>query len=387
MPYPLTHLGYKHLADPPADLPLPPSPEVVIKYRTNPLLAIGDSQVVAKALGKIPFLVSIAYVSDESTEFADIVLPDHTELERYELCTNVRRALSKSFLAISLRQPVVEPLHNTRDISEIMAELAERIDILDDYQGAINTQFGLADAWKLEPGKKYSWQEIVDRHCQSATQGTRNLEWFRKNGALVEPIDPARQYTVHQAMAAQKLRYPIPYMEHVKRTGAELAKNLENVGINWWPTEEYVPLPIYLPSKLNEVPKEYDFYVTITRCMQSGWAMNVDNPWLIELGSHDLNQQGIVMNRQAAAERGIGDGDEIWVESTVGKVRGRVKLMEGIRPDTILLAGQFGQWTTPVAKDTGRVSEVLLTPIAADWTDPVIGCMQGNTVKAKIYKD
>lgn len=386
MPYPLTHLGYKHLADPPTDLPMPPSPEVVIKYRTNPLLAIGDSRVVAKALSKIPFMASIAYVIDESTEFADIVLPDHTELERYELCTNVRRALSKSFLAISLRQPVVEPLHNTRDISEIMAELAERTGILDDYHSAINNQLGLTDLWKLASGKKYSWVEIVDRHCKSATQGSHDLEWFRKNGALVEPIDPARQYTVHQAMAAQKLRYPIPYMEHVKRTGAELAKNLASVGIDWWPTAEYVPLPIYLPSKLDEVPSEYDFYVTITRCMQSGWAMNVDNPWLIELGSHDLNQQGIVMNRMTAAERGITDGEEIWVESPVGKVRGKVKLMEGIRPDTILMAGQFGQWTTPIAKDTGRVSEVLLTPISADWTDPVVGCMQGNTVKAKIYK-
>ena len=92
------------------------------------------------------------------------------------------------------------------------------------------------------------------------------------------------------------------------------------------------------------------------------------------------------MNRAAAQARGIGDGEEIFVESPVGRVRGKVKLIEGIRPDTILIAGQFGQWETPVARDTGRPSEVPLTPISADWTDPVTGCMQGNTVKAKIYK-
>jgi len=115
-------------------------------------------------------------------------------------------------------------------------------------------------------------------------------------------------------------------------------------------------------------------------------GMNVDNPWLIELGKQDLNQQGIVMNKETAKARGIKEGDEVWVESQVGKVKGTVKLIEGIRPDTILMAGQFGQWSTPVAKDTGRVSEVLLTPIKASWTDHVTGCMQGNTVKAKIYK-
>jgi anaerobic selenocysteine-containing dehydrogenase len=386
MPYPLTHLGYKHLADPPANFPLPTNPEVLIKYRTNPFLAMGESKIIEKVLSKIPFMVSIAYVIDETTEFADIVLPDHTELERYELSTSVRRALSKAFLATSLRQPVVEPLHHTMDISDMMTELAERVGFLDEYNLAINDQLSLMDPWKLEKGKKYTWVDIVDRHCKSATRGAHDLEWFKQNGALVDPIDPIRQYSVHQAMVTKKLRYPIPYMEHVKRTGEELRKNLARVGIDWWPTSEYVPLPIYLPSILEEVPPEYDFYVTITRSMQSGWGMNVDNPWLIELGFHDLNQQGIVMNKVAAEARGIKDGDEIWVESQVGKVKGKVKLIQGIRSDTILMAGQFGQWSTPIAKDTGRVSEVPLTPIRASWTDHVMGCMQGNTVKAKIYK-
>jgi phenylacetyl-CoA:acceptor oxidoreductase len=331
-------------------------------------------------------MISIAYVLDETTQLADVVLPDHTEQERYELCTNVRRALSRSFLATSLRQPIVEPLHNTMDISEMLTELAIRSGFLDEYNRAINNELSLIDPWKLEEGKQYAWMDIVDRHCQSTTNGAHDLAWFKQNGGIAEQIDPSRQYSVYQEMAARKLRYPIPYMEHVKKTGEALAANLARVGVHWWPTEEYVPLPIYLPSKLEEVPPEYDFFVTITRSMQTGWGMNVDNPWLIELGMHDTNQQGIIINRAAADKRGIRDGDAIWVESPVGRVKGRVRLIEGIRKDTILIAGQYGQWETPVAKDTGRPSEVPLTPISAAWTDPVTGCMQGNTVKAKIYK-
>ena len=386
MPYPLTHLGYKFLVEPPLGLPLPPPPEVLIKYRTNPLLAIGEPETIARFLKQIPFMVSLAYVIDETTHFADVVLPDHTELERYELCTNVRRALSRSFLAIALRQPVVEPLYNTKDISDILTEIAFRAGKLAPYNEALNEQLGLIPPWQLEKDRKYPWVEIVERHCLSATQGKCDLKWFKENGALVEKIDPSRLYSVHRTMVNRKLRYPIPYMEHVKKTGEELRENLKKVGIDWWSTEEYVPLPVYLPSKLTEVPEEYDFYVTITRAMQSGWGMNVDNPWLIELSSHDLNQQGIIMNREAAHKRGIANGDEIWVESPVGKVKGKVRLIEGIRPDTILIAGQFGHFLTPVAKDTGRPSEVFLTPISPYWTDPVTGCMQGNTIKAKVYK-
>jgi anaerobic selenocysteine-containing dehydrogenase len=109
-------------------------------------------------------------------------------------------------------------------------------------------------------------------------------------------------------------------------------------------------------------------------------------PWLIDLGDHNLTKRRIVMNKSAAEARGIRDGDEIWVESEVGKVKGRVKLVEGIQRDTLLIPGQFGQWSTPVAKDTKRVSITTLVPIKHSWTDPVVGTMQGNTVKAKVYK-
>jgi len=152
---------------------------------------VGEPDLIEKVLTKIPFMVSIAYVTDETTEFADIVLPDHTELERYELSTSVRRALSKSFLATSLRQPVVEPLHNTMDISEILTELAERVGFLDKYNISVNEQLGLVDPFKLDPGRKYVWTDIVDRHCKSATKGAYDLEWFKQNGAIVEGIDPA----------------------------------------------------------------------------------------------------------------------------------------------------------------------------------------------------
>jgi len=35
------------------------------------------------------------------------------------------------------------------------------------------------------------------------------------------------------------------------------------------------------------------------------------------------------------------EGDESWVESEVGKIKGKVKLVQGIRPNTLALSGQF----------------------------------------------
>jgi phenylacetyl-CoA:acceptor oxidoreductase len=70
----------------------------------------------------------------------------------------------------------------------------------------------------------------------------------------------------------------------------------------------------------------------------------------------------------------------------VGKVNAKVTLRQGIRPDTLLIAGQFGQWAMPIAKDTGRVTLSALLPIDPNWTDQVTGNQQGFVTKAKVYK-
>jgi anaerobic selenocysteine-containing dehydrogenase len=93
------------------------------------------------------------------------------------------------------------------------------------------------------------------------------------------------------------------------------------------------------------------------------------------------------MNDKAAKAKGIKDGDEIWIESTTGKIKQKVKLCQGIRPDCLLISGQFGQWAMPVAKETKRASISTLLPISIAWTDKMTGNQQWIVVKAKIYKD
>ena len=100
-------------------------------------------------------MVSIAYVMDEISELADIVLPEHTDLERYQLVEDPRsKSLHKKFSGLLLRQPVVEPLYNTMDISDIFTELADRIGFLSEYNNVLNRDLGLSPPYQLEAGKK-----------------------------------------------------------------------------------------------------------------------------------------------------------------------------------------------------------------------------------------
>ena len=50
-------------------------------------------------------------------------------------------------------------------------------------------------------------------------------------------------------------------------------------------------------------------------------------------------------------------------------VRGRAVLRQGIRPDTLLMLGQFDHWATPFAKDFGMPSLNTLVPMSMELTD------------------
>ncbi|MFC2014283.1 molybdopterin-dependent oxidoreductase [Chloroflexota bacterium] len=379
-------LAYINLADPPKDVPVPPTPEMWFRFRVNPLLALGQHDIVEKALKKIPFIISISCVHDEITELADIVLPEPSDFERYEpLLDWVKAPVGDKKRGWYLCQPAVKPLYDTRDHMYIFTELASRLGFLAEFNETVSMWSGLTDHYKLEPDRKYTLEELVDLQCKSATNGEHDLEWFKKNGAILKPVPVDWQYGVHLAMKEKKLRYPLPYMEHVLKTGRELGENLAKVGIDWWQTSEYTPLPTYERWITEETSPEYDFYVTTCRFTDYALGYNVDCPWLIEQATYTPGRDTISMNAIAAAERGIEYGDEIWVESEVGKVKRKVKLTQGIRPDTLLIPGQFGQWAVPIAKDTGRVTQSTLLPLRYSWTDPVTGS-QMTLVKAKVYK-
>ena len=73
----------------------------------------------------------------------------------------------------------------------------------------------------------------------------------------------------------------------------------------------------------------------------------------------------LLMNFHTGEERGIQDGDEAWVEShntvtdETRRVRARVQLIEGIRPDTVALSHHYGGWVHPWVKDGGPTPNTL----------------------------
>ncbi len=406
-----TTLAWESMGDDGGEMPRTTFPDVVLLYRANPAVSMYFPGLVHEKMAQFPFFACMGYTHDETNHFADLILPDHTDLEGLQLFRIGPSVHSENFWSaygFALRQPAVDPVVDSIDMTDFATELAARVGILEDYNDAINAGLvsGLrlktaAYDYELDTATQYSTEELWDRLCKAATMALSDgehehgLEWFKEHGYYAADY-PLIRHFLHPAMVRWGLRYEIPYQENIQRIGRELANRLHESGIEWWDEQlkEYQALPRCEDfSKVWDEaceaagadPADYDFWLVNTRSMQYAWGSNAALPLMAEAAKHVAGFKGALINRTVAQKLGIHDNDVITIESIHAKVKARAVLREGVRPDTIVFTGQFGHWKTPFARD-------LAIPNLNELTDPktsVIdsGGSMSDVVKVKLTKD
>ena len=78
---------------------------------------------------------------------------------------------------------------------------------------------------------------------------------------------------------------------------------------------------------------------------------------------------GVIINAKTAASYGIADGDRIEVRSHIGSTYGAAVLVQGVRPDTLVILGQFEHWAQPYAKNLDTPSLNTIAPMSLELTD------------------
>ena len=132
-------------------------------------------------------------------------------------------------------------------------------------------------------------------------------------------------------------------------------------------------------------PEAYPFWALTARSMQYSWGANVGIPLIAEVADNISGHRGVIINRQAAKKLGLREGDPVVIESVTGITRGNAVLREGIRPDTLVMIGQFDHWKTPFAKDLNMPSLNSVTALALSLTDST---GSGSDIcRVKLYKD
>jgi Anaerobic dehydrogenases, typically selenocysteine-containing len=334
-------------------------PEAAIVHMTNPIVSYPDQRVIREALTKLEFVAVVSpWLSETADHFADVVLPSAT-IEKYE---GPLPATDQYADAVALRIPPMPPLFQSRGEADIYLDLCEQAGILygeGGYLAELSKALGLQGRYALPLGRKPTVRHIFDRWARS--QGIKEgIAYFEKHGVRVKGAVSDKDYygylteppfggVRHRLYGESLLRY----REQMKAKGADEV---------YW--RDYTPLPTWRKPTMDSSPPEYDLYLISFKMIEFKQSRASFIPLLAEMAP----EQRLVMNSRAAEARGVGDGDEVWVEShnaVTGETRRlkvKVDCTEAIRPDTVGMPHHYGLWTHPLAKGQGPTpNEIFYT--------------------------
>jgi len=92
---------------------------LVMVRGANPAFTLPKAVGFAAGMAKVPFKVSFSSYPDETSELADLILPDHHPLEQWGDAEPLRGTLS-------LQQPTMDPVFDTRATADVLIAVAKR---------------------------------------------------------------------------------------------------------------------------------------------------------------------------------------------------------------------------------------------------------------------
>ena len=279
----------------------------LVGFGANLLLAHSDVLRGRQALAALDFYVHADLFMNPTAELADVVLPVSTPFEREGLKIGFDVSPAAQSL-VQLRRPVIEPRGEARADTEIVFDLACRLRLRDRF-----------------------WEGDIDaayRH-QLAPSGV-TLEALRENpGGVRVPLR-----TRYRKYAEQKDGVPNGF---ATPTGKIELYSETFLAHGYPPLPEHEE-PLVGPLSRPDLAERFPLILTCAKSTQFCESQHRGLPSL----RRRVPDPEVELHPAAAAERGIGAGDWVTVETPEGRVRARARLNESLAPG--VACGQHGWW-------------------------------------------
>jgi len=305
-----------------------------IVYGTNLMASLPDQGKTLKAIDNLELLVVIDTMPMDIVSYADVVLPECTYLERYDVIRNSPHREPY----IALRMPASEPLYDSRPNWWIAKELGKRLG-LEDY---------------------FPWKDIEEL-----------LDWQLKQvGSSLEEM---------KRIGVKKLKRE--YDDLYFLNGEDYEFNTNTGKIELYSTElgneDFDPLPDYTPHP--EPPPGF-YRLNYGRAPMHTFSRTANNPNLWEIKKENL----VWVNPKVARIWGLENGQYVWLKNQDGVVSSfpvKVRITERIRWDSVYMVHGFGHKEKHLSRAYGRGASdsELITHVDMD---PIMGGtgMRGNFV-------
>ncbi|TVQ40077.1 MAG: twin-arginine translocation signal domain-containing protein [Spirochaetaceae bacterium] len=270
-----------------------PYPIKAALFRKHNVLAFPDATRFVEALKKIDFIAVCDVWPSEMVQMADVVFPEPYFLETSGFGD---RDYHEFYPQIALRQPMVPPLYDTRGYGGIISGIADAMGLGHIFEGVSSST--LWDEQLKAMGT--SWQEL---------NNSPNGLWSDE-----KPFVPTTEF---KTPSGKIELYSTVFEEH-----------------------GYDPLPLWQEKR--ELPSDqYPFYMLISRPPMHKMSQTQNN----ELMAQTYLENAVIMNRDRARQLGLEQGRQVYVESRAGRIRLKLQLEEGIRPDCVCIEHGFGHWS------------------------------------------
>ena len=290
--------------------------KVLLIHGANPLFELPAAAGFDEALARVPFVVSFSPAVNETVIQADLILPDHTNLEGWGY--HVPAVADR--LVVSGQQPVMRPLYDTRATVDVLLALARQWggDLVQALPWSNEAEFleEMAGAWNDEglPAKPFwaAWR--------------RRGGWWSAMGETRSPL---------------------------------ISEPLDGL------------LTLAAPTAGGEeIPNRFHLHLYPSISLFDGRGAN--KPWLQETPDPMTTvawQTWIEINPHAAERLGVQDDDIVWVISPAGRVEAIVYTYPGIREDVVAMpVGQGHEHYGRYAQGRGSNPMKLVVPSADDET-------------------
>jgi len=301
---------------------------------TNLLAAFPNQANTMQAIQALQLLVVVDTMPIELTGYADVVLPECTYLERYDMIRNSGHRQPN----VALRMPAVEPKYNTKPASWMAKELAGKL--------------GLS-AW-------FPWKDMEEL-----------LDWqFKQVGTSLEEM---KRIGVKN--------YPREFDDLYFSPGEDVIFNTNTGKIELYSTdmenEGFAPLPVYTA---HEEPPEGFYRLNYGRAPMHTFSRTANNPNLTDL----MDENVLWVNPKVAKLWGLENDQMVKLKNQddiLSSFAIKVRVTERIRWDSVYMVHGFGHNNKKLSRAHGRgINDTEL--VSRVHIDPVMGGtgMRGNFV-------
>ena len=287
-------------------------------HRFNPYISITDSPRVVEAFKKLDLLVTCDVYMTDTAYFSDVVLPECTYLERYEPIFDMS-GLTPKYVIRQPAVPLVFP--DTKPYWQIYKELGEKM--------------GFGDYFEFKDMEDFIAQQLVPTGLTLAQMKEIGVWTPPGMKAFFVRADDS-QASLDNILSNQSKKIEIFSKEVEEATGQGVPK--------------YVSHP---------QPKEGTFRFVQGKVAVHTNAGTANVPILNEL----MPTNTLWMNPTSCKKLGLNDGDNIVISAGKYEQKGKLKMTEGIRPDSVFCYHGFGRISPELKRAFGKgINDNYLIP-------------------------